>query len=94
MRLAVDSEEKLHRLPYSFAKNNGVVVGEMKEDEILIYHLANASLNALAEVQRLLQCKLHLEKVDEKTFQQHLAHTYQSKSSCLKIALNPLAKVI
>lgn len=82
----MDSEEKLHRLPYSFAKNNGVVVGEMKEDEILIYHLANASLNALAEVQRLLQCKLHLEKVDEKTFQQHLAHTYQSKSSILDAA--------
>ncbi len=86
MRLAVDSEEKLHRLPYSFAKNHGVVVGEMKEDHVLIYHLPNTSLQALAEVQRLLQCKMQLEKVDEKAFQQHLAHVYQSKSSILDAA--------
>ncbi|WP_045095306.1 GspE family T2SS ATPase variant LspE [Legionella fallonii] len=82
----MDNEEKLHRLPYSFAKNNGVVVGEMKEDQILIYHLSNTSLQALAEVQRLLQSKLSLQKVDETTFQQHLAHVYQSKSSILDAA--------
>lgn len=86
MRPTVDSEEKLHRLPYSFAKNHGVVIGEMKEDAVLIYHLPNTSLQALAEVQRLLQSKLQLERVDEKAFQQHLAHAYQSKSSILDAA--------
>ncbi|MCL9684645.1 GspE family T2SS ATPase variant LspE [Legionella maioricensis] len=82
----MDIEEKSHRLPYSFAKNNGVVVGEIKNHSALIYHLPNTSLQAFAEVKRLLQCDLELKQVDETTFQQHLAHIYQSKSSILDAA--------
>jgi general secretion pathway protein E len=82
----MNTEEKIHRLPYSFAKNNGVLVGEIKNNTALIYHLPNTSLQAFAEVKRLLQCDLDLKKVDETTFQQHLAHIYQSKSSILDAA--------
>lgn len=82
----MDTEEKSHRLPYSFAKNNGVVVGEIKNNNALIYHLPNTSLQAFAEVKRLLQCDLELKQVDETAFQQHLAHIYQSKSSILDAA--------
>ncbi len=82
----MDTEEKSHRLPYSFAKNNGVVVGEIKNNSALIYHLPNTSLQAFAEIKRLLQCDLDLKQVDETAFQQHLAHIYQSKSSILDAA--------
>ena len=82
----MDTEERIHRLPYSFAKSNGVLVGEIKNNTALIYHLSNTSLQAFAEVKRLLQCDLELKKVDETTFQQHLAHIYQSRSSILDAA--------
>ena len=82
----MDNEDKLHKLPYSFAKNNGVVVGEIKNKHALIYHLPNTSLHAFVEVKRLLQCEIELERVNEETFQQHLANIYQSKSSILDAA--------
>lgn len=80
------NDEKLLKIPYSFAKSNGLVVGEMKDDHALIYHLSATSLQAFAEVKRLLQCDLDLKQVDESTFQQHLANVYQSKSSILDAA--------
>lgn len=83
----MENEEKSLKIPYSFAKSHGIVVaGEMVGAEALVYHLPNASLQALAEVKRLLQCDLSLKPVDESTFQQHLAHIYQSKSSILEAA--------
>lgn len=82
----MDTNEKMLKLPYVFAKNHGVVVGELKDHAAIIYHLASASLQALTEVKRLLQCELILNEVDETVFQQHLAHIYQSKSSILDAA--------
>lgn len=82
----MDNEEKLYRLPYSFAKNNGIVIGEVKNHLAQIYHLPNTSLQALAEVKRFLQCEMSLQQVDETAFQQHLAQIYQSKSSILDAA--------
>src|SRR5690349_1720376 len=82
----MDTDEKSLVLPYSFAKNNGVVVGEVKKGVAVIYHLPNTSLQALVEVKRILQCDLDLKPIDETAFQQHLAHIYQSKSSILDAA--------
>ncbi len=82
----MDTEKKIITLPYSFAKNNGLVVGEIEENRALIYHLPHTPFNIFAEVKRLLQCELELETVDEELFQQHLANAYQSKSSVLDAA--------
>ncbi|HAT1660315.1 TPA: GspE family T2SS ATPase variant LspE [Legionella pneumophila] len=82
----MENEEKSLKIPYGFAKSNGIVVGEIKENLAVVYHLANTSLQAFAEIKRLLQCELDLRKVDESTFQQHLANIYQSKSSILDAA--------
>lgn len=82
----MEAEEKSYKLPYSFAKNNGVVIGEISDHHAVIYHLPNTSLQAFAEVKRLLQCELTLKQVDEHHFQQHLANIYQSKSSILDAA--------
>ena len=82
----MDTTEKLLKLPYSFAKSHGIVMDEMKDNTALIYHLPTTPLQAFAEVKRLLQCPLELNEVDEATFQKHLAHVYQSKSSILDAA--------
>ncbi|CAM2796678.1 GspE family T2SS ATPase variant LspE [Legionella worsleiensis] len=82
----MDKDEKSLNLPYSFAKNNGVVVSEIKDGIATIHHLPNTSLHALVEVKRTLQCELDLKQTDEHLFQQHLAHIYQSKSSILDAA--------
>lgn len=83
----MENAEKSLMIPYSFAKKQGIVVaGELQGTQALIYHLPNASLQALAEVKRLLQYDLSLIPVDESTFQQHLANIYQSKSTILETA--------
>ncbi|MGX6641648.1 GspE family T2SS ATPase variant LspE [Legionella pneumophila] len=82
----MENDEKSIKIPYSFAKSNGIVVGEIQENLAIVYHLPNTTLQALAEIKRLLQCELDLKQVDESTFQQHLANIYQSKSSILDAA--------
>ncbi|HAZ7574627.1 GspE family T2SS ATPase variant LspE [Legionella sp. PATHC032] len=82
----MENEEKSLKIPYSFAKSNGIVVGEIKENLAIVYHLPSTTLQAFAEIKRLLQCELDLKQVDESTFQQHLANIYQSKSSILDAA--------
>ncbi len=79
--------EKALKIPYSFAKSHGIVVAsEPVDNHAVVYHLPGASLQALAEVKRLLQYEITLKPVDETTFQQQLANTYQSKSSILEAA--------
>lgn len=78
--------EKIKRLPYSFAKNQGLIAATNSDGVHLVYHLPNPSLKALAEVKRFLQAELTLKEVSESEFQQHLAHYYQSKSTILDAA--------
>ncbi|KGP62175.1 general secretion pathway protein GspE [Legionella norrlandica] len=82
----MEIDNELLKIPYSFAKNNGIVIGDIKDNHALVYHLSNTSLQAFAEIKRLLQCELDLKQVDESVFQQHLANIYQSKSSILDAA--------
>lgn len=73
------------RLPYVFAKNQGVVAyKDEASHEVIIYHLAHTPLPVFAEVKRLLQCELHLKEVNPVEFQQHLANVYQSQTSILE----------
>jgi general secretion pathway protein E len=82
----MDNDDKVLKLPYSFAKNNGLVIGDIKNEKALVYHLPSTSLQAFAEVKRIVQCDLDTKQVDETAFQQHLAQIYQSKSSILDAA--------
>jgi len=81
----MENQDKLKRLPYSFAKNQGVIAVPGTEG-LAVYHLPNPSLSILAEVKRLLQDKLNFKEVNETEFQQHLAQLYQSQSSILDAA--------
>ncbi|MDP3267752.1 MAG: GspE family T2SS ATPase variant LspE [Legionella sp.] len=82
----MEKEERSIKLPYSFAKNHGVVIGELTDQIAIIYHLPQTTLQAFTEIKRLVQRELELKPVDESAFQQHLAHIYQSKSSILDAA--------
>lgn len=82
----METNDSAYKIPYSFAKQNGIIVGAIEDNHALIYHLSTTSLSAFAEIQRLLQCTLELIPVTEDQFQQHLAHIYQSKSSILDAA--------
>ncbi|MCX7117403.1 MAG: GspE family T2SS ATPase variant LspE [Legionellales bacterium] len=83
-----DPKDKPLRLPYLFAKKQGVIAVEMDQsDGIRVYHLPATPLPIFIEVRRLLQRKLHFEEVNPSEFQRHLAHVYQSKSSILDAAI-------
>ncbi|HHF7343776.1 TPA: GspE family T2SS ATPase variant LspE [Legionella feeleii] len=80
------NKDKPKRLPYLFAKNQGVIATMEEGGNILVYHLATPSLQILAEIKRLLGGKLILKEVNESEFQQQLAHIYQSQGSILDAA--------
>lgn len=84
--MVMENNDKPKRLPYLFAKNQGVIAAMEEEGNILVYHLAAPSLQILAEIKRLLGGKLILKEVNESEFQQQLAHVYQSQGSILDAA--------
>lgn len=81
----MENHEKIKPLPYTFAKNQGLIAVP-SPDGLIVYHLANTSLQALTEVKRLLQVKFKFIEVNETEFQQHLTKLYESKSSILDAA--------
>jgi general secretion pathway protein E len=82
----MENPERLKRLPYSFAKHQGIIAQMQEDGSAIVYYLANRSLLMLAEVKRLLQCELNFKEVNENEFQQYLAQIYQSQSSILDTA--------
>ena len=83
----MDTKERPHRIPYLFAKKQGVVpVVIDNSDSMRLYHLPNTPLSVFAEVKRLLQHDLVLQEVSPAEFQQQLASVYQSQSSILDAA--------
>lgn len=82
------NDEKSLSLPYSFAKSQKLIALAQADNSVLLYHLANPSISAIAEAKRLLQADIILKEVNDSEFQQHLAHCYQSKSSALDAAID------
>lgn len=78
--------DKLNLPSYGFAKNQGIVVGDLTEEGLLIYHLPKTSLQSLAEVKRMVNKPLILKLLDETGFQKQLTQVYESKSSILDAA--------
>lgn len=75
------------KLPYAFAKKQGVVIAEVLASGVpCVYHLKHTPLQVLLEVKRLVQRDFELKEVSPVEFQQHLAHVYQSQSSVMDAA--------
>lgn len=77
----------INRPHYSFAKTQGIVVGDATEEGITVYHLPEIAPQMFSEVARLNQMPLILQEVNQEHFQTHLARIYESKSSILEAAV-------
>lgn len=78
--------ETLNLPTYSFAKSQGVILGEVTEEGAVVYHLEAASLQALTEVKRMVKMPLILKPVNPADFQKQLTRVYEFKSSILDAA--------
>lgn len=76
-------EKNTFSLPYLFAKKHGVIVLDIT-DVANVFYLKGASLQAFAEIKRILQCPLKLTEISNTQFQEYLAQIYQSNSSLLE----------
>ncbi len=67
--------ETLPSIPYSFAKQNGIVV-QHDDGKLLVVHKGDLPSHTLLEVQRFLNHSFTLEKVSDEKFQQALTQDY------------------
>lgn len=75
------------KLPYHFAKRHGLIALS-EHGHISLFHLPDVSPEAIAECRRYLACDFQRIEVNEKEFQQHLAHCYQASHSISDAALS------
>lgn len=64
------------RLPYAFARSNGLIVVAGDDNELQVLTRPGANLAALAEVRRQFRHPLQLVEVDAVRFDQHLTEYY------------------
>ena len=80
----MDTQEKIPRLPYAFAKKQGIAVTGFDEaGNAEAVHLPDIGFQILLEVRRFVDAELLLKQVTPSEFQRHLAAVYESKSSIL-----------
>jgi len=80
----MDTHEKIPRLPYTFAKKQGIAVtGFNDEGYAEAVHLLDIDFQVFVEVRRFVETELLLTQVTPSEFQRHLAAVYESKSSIL-----------
>lgn len=77
---AVPPADFERRLPFAFAKRQGVVIDQGHADGPRLLYRPDANLNALQEAQRLVQRLLPQVQVNEQEFADHLNRAYQSDS--------------
>ncbi len=74
----------LKRLPFSFAKRNGVLLvpnvdkGANNSVDLQVFHKSGLKLAVLAELRRFTGASFSCEEVDENTFDQKLSLAYQN----------------
>lgn len=80
----MDTHEKIPRLPYTFAKKQGIAVtGFDDQGNAEVVHLPTINFQVLLEVRRFVEAELLLKEVTPSEFQRYLAAVYESKSSIL-----------
>ena len=68
------------RLPYSFAKRHGVVIGDIEATQVKIVHRSNFSIEILSELKRATGRKIKLDPATDEQFNALLARTYERGS--------------
>ncbi|MFN2328163.1 MAG: type II secretion system ATPase GspE [Chromatocurvus sp.] len=69
------------RLPFSYAKQHGVLVESPQGSEPVVYHRESLSADVLIELRRVLGRTYHLQSLAPDAFQQRLSKAYQRDNS-------------
>ena len=69
------------RVPFAFAKQFGVLLTGIEENQATIMYRGNPNPTALHELRRFLNLPLQLKKVDDETFGHLLVKTYETDSN-------------
>lgn len=69
------------RLPFSFAKRNGVVIAVNDQGRQVIYYKSTISPRSFAEVNRYTASNIEFEEVSDATFDEYLTRAYQNDST-------------
>ncbi len=69
------------RLPFSFAKRHGVLLGSVEPDRVRLTCRKGASASSLAEVRRYFGLPLELEWIEPAAFERLLQQRYESDSA-------------
>lgn len=72
---------------FAFCKRNGVIAGELVDEQLNVICRDNVALEAIMEMQRLSPWPLQLEKVDEERFDRLLQQSYEGQSSSMQMVV-------
>lgn len=75
------TQQKPHKLPFSFAKRYGVLITQMEETVAHVVYRDQPSIAIINELRRYVNVPIKLESVDEDTFSQLLVKSYETDSS-------------
>lgn len=68
-------------IPFSFAKKHSILVKTITQERVILVYHQPPSTHLLAELRRGFQLPLHLEAVDEKTFNALLVQHYETDTA-------------
>lgn len=68
--------DSLQNIPYSFAKNNGVVLIDNDDEHAIIAIRESASKTAIIEARRFMGKPLQIQKVSDSEFDKHLSNQF------------------
>src|SRR4051794_30049650 len=74
------------RIPYAFARTHGVLALREEDGVVVVLTRADASLEGIAELKRVLQKPLSTERVDAQRFAAELAAAYNQAAPVAQIS--------
>jgi general secretion pathway protein E len=72
---------ELNKIPFAFAKRHGILLTEIADGVAQIFYYNSPSTIVLSELRRQLDMPLHLNAVDDETFNKLLVKTYETDSN-------------
>lgn len=79
------------KLPFSFAKQQGVLIGSTESGEPRLLFRANTKHSAILEVQRFLSRFCDMQEISDNEFEIELQKTYESGSEGAQQAINDIS---
>jgi general secretion pathway protein E len=78
--------------PYGFAKRHGVLLGELEEGQVKVFHHTQVPARVLIELRRYSRHPLKLQQVSMDEFNTLLSRSYDSKSEGAQAMMDDLGE--